>query len=387
MNKSPKRFLVNHLRTCALGAGLLFALPALATTPQEFAALLEQARGGAHAAEQQCQVAQCYEKGDGVEKDSVRAASWYSNAASYGSARALKWLQAHSKGKGTKATERGKPQKSGTAKRDDKTTELVNLLADSINEQERATATGKKAPKFPLKDVAALLREGADPNQAVSPGKNKQKPVSAMDLAAELGSTKLNDLLLAHGGTFMLNWRNAFLGVIYRMGVAERRVESAGKNADVRRAAEADVKRAIQSMRYMLQHGHDARMLDTNGNTMLHRAAQMGSAQSISILVESGADVNQPNEPQQACDASSQYIDQLGRTALFAAIDMGAVECVETLLKLGADAHYADKQGTTPAAWAEQKLESCRTSNIPEDVRDKQVGKQERCLKLLQAAK
>ncbi len=387
MKQNPLLLCARRL-ACGLGVWLALAavLPAPALSPQEFSALYEQARGGSAAAAAQLQLARCYEQGDAVEKNALRALAWYSTAASYGSEEALEWLQLRNKGLKFKKSVL-KCRKLTGEERADKSRELVELLTAYKNESMRAmTSTRKgKKPASPLKAVAALLREGADPNMAVAASAGSSERVSAMSVAAELGQVKLNDVLLSNGGTFMLDWRNALLGIMYRMGVAERRLASAGSRAPS--SVEAELKKEATSLRYMLAREYDARMLDTNGNTLLHRAALLESARSIEILVKAGANVNQPNVPQEACNAQSSWVDHQARTPLFAAIDMGAVPCVEQLLALGADVHYADKQGMTPAAWAEQCLERSRTSNIPEEVRADTVKKHERCLELIRAAR
>ncbi len=363
-----------QILACALAVCLLASSPTWAMSPQEFAELQQSARGKS-AAESQLEVARCYEKGDGVEKNAVRALTWYSNAASNGSVEALDWLVARNK---------AKPRKGKVTASTSQSQKLVDLLAEYKNQAERAESSADKKvkkPAAPLKEVSSLLNAGADPNMALAPAIGGNTAVSAMGIAAELGNVKLNDLLRSRGGTFLLNWRNDVLGIMYRMGVAERRLAS---GADP--AVERSLKREANSLRYMLAREYNARMLDTNGNTLLHRAALLESAESIAILVKAGAEVNQPNVPQEACAAESAWMDPQERTAIFAAISMGAANCVETLIRLGADVRYADKQGVTPEVWAQQSLERSRTSNIPEEVRAKEVRKRERCLELIRAA-
>ena len=81
----------------------------------------------------------------------------------------------------------------------------------------------------------------------------------------------------------------------------------------------------------------DAR--DTDGFTLLIKAASKGNKKLIKFLIKKGADV----------DAVAYYE---GRTALMLAACYGHKEIVELLIKNGADVNAKDEDGWTALTWA-----------------------------------
>ena len=71
------------------------------------------------------------------------------------------------------------------------------------------------------------------------------------------------------------------------------------------------------------------------GSTALMLAARYGTAESVKLLLDAGADVNARSE--------------LGQSSLMKAAKAGAAETVRILLKAGADASVKDTDGKT--AW------------------------------------
>lgn len=109
------------------------------------------------------------------------------------------------------------------------------------------------------------------------------------------------------------------------------------KRALIAAATEGDVAKlrdAIDSMSPIA----DIAEADETGQTPLHFAADRGSADCVSLLLDNGADAN--------------CTDAEGISALQAAVIGGDVECVRFLLQAGADPDHEDVDGDTPRSCA-----------------------------------
>jgi len=80
------------------------------------------------------------------------------------------------------------------------------------------------------------------------------------------------------------------------------------------------------------------------GNTPLHDAAAIGSADRVAQLVEAGADVNSRNSA--------------GETPLHLAAASGSSTAVQALLDRGADGSMVDNEGRSPLYWAVRSQQS-----------------------------
>ena len=110
------------------------------------------------------------------------------------------------------------------------------------------------------------------------------------------------------------------------------------KRALIAAAMEGDVAKlrdAIDSMSLIA----DIAEAEETGQTPLHFAADRGSADCVSLLLDNGADAN-------ICT------DAEGISALQAAVTGGDVGCVRFLLQAGADPDHEDVDGDTPRSCA-----------------------------------
>lgn len=76
--------------------------------------------------------------------------------------------------------------------------------------------------------------------------------------------------------------------------------------------------------------------VDSNGDNLMHIAAQLGDVDTISLLVDAGMDVNLQGD--------------MGSTALHSAYDAGHREAVDFLLAHGASATIENDFGKLPGA-------------------------------------
>lgn len=326
---------------------LLATMAAWGTTPQDFEILLKQARKKGADPAAQFRVAQCLEKGDGVPQDSVRARVWYSNAASNGSQDAVKVVVGWNKQmKGVPAELPKRKILRGEALKS-KSLELARLLAEYDREISQSRSEGRKDPKLKWSKILALLKEGADPNMEfpvdeVDPNKSGGK-VSAIKYAFDWGNDKLGDLLLANGGSFLLDWRGAMAATLSKLGRIERQLVSGLKlSPESKKRLQKEFKQEEKKLAYLLARGYDARMVETTGYTQLERAA----------------------------------IHNASRAAL---------------IRLGGRVNFIDKSGLTPLDWALQTIEERRKSKKTghEDVDAglaEALGRTEQCAELLKQA-
>lgn len=89
-------------------------------------------------------------------------------------------------------------------------------------------------------------------------------------------------------------------------------------------------------------NARDNRLILGNGCSPLHVAAAHNNAVMISLLLESGADVN--------------AVDADGRTPLWVACSDGDYQAVAALLAAGADAAIPDSLGRTPHGYLSDKI-------------------------------
>jgi ankyrin repeat protein len=101
----------------------------------------------------------------------------------------------------------------------------------------------------------------------------------------------------------------------------------------------------------LLSHGADAKATNLWGATALMAAVAGGDAESVRLLLHSGADVNA-----QPATSHEAFIFGGGRSALMWAAYRGDVTIIKLLLDAGADVNGVGMLGTplTQAAWADQ---------------------------------
>lgn len=102
-----------------------------------------------------------------------------------------------------------------------------------------------------------------------------------------------------------------------------------------------------------LEYGADPNIVESNGNTALHFAAQEGRTFDIPILLEHGADVNQQN--------------RIGNTALHQTARWNQTEAVSILLEYGASLDLKNNKDQTP-------LDVATNDEIIEMLREVGVG-------------
>ncbi|MEZ0260243.1 MAG: ankyrin repeat domain-containing protein [Alphaproteobacteria bacterium] len=90
---------------------------------------------------------------------------------------------------------------------------------------------------------------------------------------------------------------------------------------------------ATKTLAVLLTHGAAAMKFDDDGHTLLHRAALMGRAESLDLLLSKDLDINARNRD--------------GQTPLMVAVQEGKVTCAKTLLEHGADYRLVDDMRDT----------------------------------------
>ena len=166
--------------------------------------------------------------------------------------------------------------------------------------------------------IAALIRDGADPNEST-----------------------LNGVTLLHGAA---GWDNAEAIETLIQGGADPNVGNpkaffAGETP-LHYAADQNTLRATKAL---IQGGADIHALAGNKMTPLHCAAHSGNADIATVLLEAGADPD-------ACSGS-------GLTPLHGAATISA-ETVSILLDAGADPDVRDALGRTPLHWTTSDAEA-----------------------------
>ena len=123
-------------------------------------------------------------------------------------------------------------------------------------------------------------------------------------------------------------------------------------------------------LRTLLAHGADANARDVNRRTALDNALCSEDADNVRLLLEGGAKVNQPGLLSyviRRCmnreilrvmiehGADVNMRDEEGDTALHEAVDMSSAETVWLLLKAGADPNARNKRGESPMSLAQSR--------------------------------
>jgi ankyrin repeat protein len=152
--------------------------------------------------------------------------------------------------------------------------------------------------------ITLLLDRGADPDQ---PGRNGCSPYR---LAVRRGRPDIADLLVRHGcrddatdadrllaACLRADRREAFRLVDNAPGLVAALTDT--ERAAIVHAADAGDTEAVRLM-LDLGFGTDARSSDDDGATALHTAAASGSAQTASLLIARGADLEAPDTTYQS---------------------------------------------------------------------------------------
>ncbi len=155
-----------------------------------------------------------------------------------------------------------------------------------------------------IKEVKALLQQGADPNT------RNEKGDTLLFLAIDKKSLPIVKLLVEHGADVHARGR-------YHQTPLIRAVW----------------KNALTIVKYLLPLS-DIEAEDKDGDTALIYAAEFNRLKIAKILIEHGAEINKRNRYQ--------------RTALHKAADRGYLEMVKLLIEHGADLYAKDKYGYTP---------------------------------------
>ena len=116
---------------------------------------------------------------------------------------------------------------------------------------------------------------------------------------------------------------------------------------------------------FLLEHGADARAADRRtGETALHSAlAKAGRPYYryvVRLLVEHGADVNARTVPGRETGAFMRDVRTRGETPLHRAAAYADVETISYLLENGADREARDASGASPLTWASEHLRPAR---------------------------
>ena len=193
--------------------------------------------------------------------------------------------------------------------------------------------------------TALLLEKGADIRAHTTSG------LTPLHVASHWGHADLVRFLLSKG--------------------AEVNAPANDRHAPLHSAARSDRVAVVQ---VLLTHGAPIDQADTDGRTALHDAAFWGSANSLKLLIRSGANVSArgkwgtplheafrwpfpepPSEGRRKCvhalvkaGANVNEPDENGDTLLHLAMRNGGKEAVEMLLRLGADPDLRNAAGKTP---------------------------------------
>jgi ankyrin repeat protein len=193
------------------------------------------------------------------------------------------------------------------------------------------------------------------------------------------GSRKTLELLLQRGGS--------------------ARAEVAGYTALMAAAGSGD----LESVTCLVEHGADVTARTSKGYTALLGAASSGNASIVDLLLDRGADPNARYEPaneagdfetpalaaalQGHVDCLKRLLDRgadvnaqggpFDRTPLICAATRGNEETVRLLLAKGADLNAKDWRGDTALAWARRRGETAIVKLLQQaGQRDKETGRQ-----------
>jgi len=247
-----------------------------------------------------------------------------------------------------------------------------------------------------LAGLKQLLDKGLNPN-AIGP----QKMTPLLD-AALIGSARAMKLLLERGAQVDAQNSSGYTALIYSRGDMEKTRLLLDRGANVKLFGTgappvggemsalmqaANRKGGAAVVRELLAKGADVHTGDSVGFTALHGAAAVGDVETMTLLIEKGADVNAPSMANlgftplinavmsrettavklllskgakvNAATATDKppmvkngKIDLGGETALHFAVPYGPPELVKVLLDAGADVNAKNIQGMTPLMWA-----------------------------------
>ncbi|MFK7894996.1 MAG: ankyrin repeat domain-containing protein [Myxococcota bacterium] len=190
--------------------------------------------------------------------------------------------------------------------------------------------------------VALLLEHGARADAKLPDG------TSARDLARRFGHTQVAQTLRAAGSSSRLdsdkNRASAPASLAHR-----------GRDGGLPAVIEAARRGDVGRLRTLAEAGANLQIVDPDGDTALHRAAESGSLEAVLFLISGGA---APNTPGRA-----------GSTPLMRAIASSAkgVESVmEALLAAGADAERLDKNGAGLVQYAALAATETKLALLPE---------------------
>jgi uncharacterized protein len=191
--------------------------------------------------------------------------------------------------------------------------------------------------------INAFIDAGINPNAQDADGR------TVLISAAARGELDVVITLLSRGVDINVKDKNGYTALSHAIDAMHDDVEDAllsrpdldpncrGKNSRPALIAYVwrDNKERVQKL---LAHGADLHMVDADGDTALHGAAQSGNVEIMRLLLDKGADPNAKNK--------------VGGTPLMWAAVYGNDDAARLLLSRGADASLKDNDGITAAEWA-----------------------------------
>lgn len=322
-----------------LGAALAGLVPAYAVTPEEGRRIYLEAKAGQ--AEAQYRLGLCFLKGDGVKRNPSQAKFWFSKAAAQGHRTAERSLRLI-----PKKAPLPVPPSLDRATREQKGLELYEYLyklkdyrparesytsSTTINGKTTYNQLPEQGTKPDLAKVSAFIRAGADVNYQ---GEDIRGDKScALGLALDMEFFELADLLLANGADVNLEigradqYKDASSSLLVRHYYNARKPQTA----------------------YLLEHGADPDYVCNDGRTLLISAARYGNVDSVKLLLDYGADPNQPNGRPRL----GSYKPANSETPLWIVADTTGIpetkmnSIAQMLIDHKADVNYRVRNGTT----------------------------------------